>query len=49
MSVAVDCVRLAQRKFKNGERYDRYQVCFADVLRKFRLVAVDGHPIMLER
>lgn len=41
---------VAQLKFKDRERYNRYQSSFADIFRKFRgrLVAADEHPTVLE-
>lgn len=41
---------VAQLKFKDRERYNRYQARFADVFRKFRgrLVAADEHPRVVE-
>lgn len=41
---------LAQLRFKDRARYDRYQAKFADVFRKFkgRLIAADEHPQVLE-
>jgi len=41
---------LAQLRFKDRDRYDRYRARFADVFRKFRgrLVAADEHPRVLE-
>jgi uncharacterized protein (DUF1330 family) len=41
---------LAQLRFKDRGRYDRYQARFADVFRKFRgrVVAADEHPRLLE-
>lgn len=41
---------IAQRRFKDRERYDRYQAKFADVFRKFRgkVVAADERPRILE-
>jgi uncharacterized protein (DUF1330 family) len=41
---------VAQLKFRDRERYNRYQSRFADIFRKFRgrLVAADEHPIVLE-
>ena len=41
---------VAQLKFKDRERYNRYQARFADVFRKFsgRLVVADEHPTVLE-
>jgi len=41
---------VAQLKFKDLERYNRYQARFADVFRKFsgRLVVADEHPTVLE-
>ena len=41
---------LAQLKFKDRARYDRYQRKFADVFLKFkgRVVAADEHPRVLE-
>ena len=41
---------IAQLKFKDRERYYRYQAKFAGVFRKFRgrLVVADEHPTVLE-
>jgi uncharacterized protein (DUF1330 family) len=41
---------VAQLKFRDRERYNRYQSRFADIFRKFRgrLVAADEHPTVLE-
>jgi uncharacterized protein (DUF1330 family) len=41
---------LAQLRFKDRERYDRYRARFADVFGKFRgrLIAADEHPHVLE-
>jgi len=41
---------VAQLRFKDRERYNRYQARFADVFRKFRgrVVAAAEHPQVLE-
>jgi uncharacterized protein (DUF1330 family) len=41
---------VAQLRFKDRERYNRYQARFADVFRKFRgrLVAAAEHPRVVE-
>jgi uncharacterized protein (DUF1330 family) len=41
---------VAQLKFRDRERYNRYQSRSADIFRKFRgrLVAADEHPTVLE-
>jgi uncharacterized protein (DUF1330 family) len=41
---------IAQLKFKDRPRYDRYQSRFMDVFRQFdgRLLAADQHPVALE-
>jgi uncharacterized protein (DUF1330 family) len=41
---------VAQLRFKDRERYDRYQARFADVFRKFRgrVIAAAEHPRVLE-
>ena len=41
---------IAQLKFKDRARYDRYQSRFMDAFRQFdgRLLAADQHPVALE-
>ena len=41
---------IAQLKFKDRPRYDRYQSRFMDVFHQFdgRLLAADEHPVVLE-
>jgi uncharacterized protein (DUF1330 family) len=48
--VEMSILILAQLRFKDRERYDRYRARFADVFGKFRgrLIAADEHPHVIE-